>query len=266
MLFKLCLKNIKKSIKNYSIYFLTLVIAVAIFYIFNSIGDQESVLDLTKSKGLMIDALEIILDYISIFVCIILVFLIVFSNNFLIKRRKKEIGLYQILGMSKRKISMMLVFETLFVGLISLFFGLFIGICLSQFISIFTANLFEVDMTKFGFILSFSAIEKTLLYFSLIFILVMVVNIITLSYYKLIDLLIGSKKGEKIKIRNKYVTYVIFIISICCLGYTYYLLFNNMLFSFTKESLFKIAIFFIIGTFLFFLSLSNFFLILLKKY
>lgn len=265
MLFKLSLKNIKKSIKDYSIYFFTLVIAVAIFYIFNSIGSQQSMLKLTSSKQEMIKALVLILNYVSVFVSVILGFLIVYSNNFLIKRRKKEIGLYQTLGMSKRKVSTILVLETLFVGIISLIVGLFIGVGLSQLISVFTAKLFEADMTSFKFVFSSSALFKTILYFGLIFLLVMIFNVITLSRYKLIDLLNASKKGEKIKVRNKYVTFITFILSIASLGYAYYLLFHDALFTIPSTPMLKMIIFGAVGTFLFFLSLSGFLLKILEK-
>ena len=93
-LFNLAFKNIKKSIKDYSIYFLTLVIAVAIFYIFNSIDSQTAMMSLNKLKMDMIESLVDILSYLSVFVSVVLGFLIVYADNFLIKRRKKEIGIY----------------------------------------------------------------------------------------------------------------------------------------------------------------------------
>ena len=219
MLFKLSLKNIKKSIKDYSIYFFTLVFAVAMFYMFNSIDAQQSMLELNSSKEDLIKSLVFIIGYISVFVSVILGFLIVYSNNFLIRKRKKEIGLYFTLGMSKRKVSWILVVETIIIGVFSLIIGLLFGIFLSQFISILTAKLFEVNMSNFKFIFSVGAFTKTLIYFGLIFILVMIFNLVTLSRYKLIDLLNASKKNEKVKFRNKFVTLITFILSIVLIGY-----------------------------------------------
>src|SRR5574344_832273 len=229
MLFKLSLKNIKKSIKDYSIYFFTLVIAVAIFYIFNSLDSQTSMLAIDTVKHNAVQGLVKIISYISVFVSIILGFLIIYSNNFIIKRRKKEIGLYLTLGMSKRKVSIILVIETFIVGILSLAIGLFLGIFLSQFFSIITAKLFEVNMTSFKFVFSSSAFYKTLLYFSIIFILVMIFNVISLSRYKLIDLLNARKKNEKIRFRNKWVVTISFILSIVLISYAYKLLFSNAL-------------------------------------
>ena len=257
MLFKLSLKNIRKSIKDYSIYFFTLVFAVAMFYMFNSIDAQESMLELNSSKEDLIKGLVFIIGYISVFVSIILGFLIVYSNNFLIRRRKKEIGLYFTLGMSKRKVSIILVIETVAIGLISLVVGLLLGLFLSQFISILTAKLFEVNMNSFKFVFSISSFTKTLFYFGFIFILVMIFNVITLSRYKLIDLLNASKKNEKVKFRNKYVIIVSFILSLILIGYAYKLLFDHVLLMMSRETVIMLVCG-ALGTFLLFFSMSGF--------
>ncbi len=257
MLFKLSLKNIKKSIKDYSIYFFTLVFAVAMFYMFNSIDAQKSMLELNEAKSELIGALVRIIEYISVFVSIVLGFLIVYSNNFLIRKRKKEIGLYQTLGMSKRKVSMILVIETLIIGVISLVVGLILGILSSQFVSFLTAKLFEVNMSEFKFVFSYNALTKTLMYFGIIFLFVMIFNVLTLSKYKLIDLINASRKNEKVKFRNKYVTIISFILSFVLLIYAYYLLFNDALIVFDNNTT-KMIISGALGTFLLFFSLSGF--------
>ena len=164
-LFSLALRNIKKSIKDYSIYFITLVIAVAIFYIFNSIDSQTAMMSISKSTMEIVQSLVNVLSYISVFVSVVLGFLIVYANNFLIKRRKKEIGIYMTLGMSKLKVSTILVLETVIVGVISLGIGLLLGIGLSQLLSIFTAKLFEADMTKFTFVFSSGALLSAIINF-----------------------------------------------------------------------------------------------------
>src|SRR5574344_1248288 len=184
MLFKLAIKNIHKSFKDYAIYFFTLVFAVAMFYTFNSLDAQTSMTTLNESNITTIKSIIDILKYLSIFISIVLGFLIVYANNFLIKRRKKEFGLYLTLGMSKRKVSMILVIETLLIGIISLAVGLLLGVFLSQFLSIFTAKLFEADMNTYKFIFSYSALIKTIIYFGIIFIFVMIFNVITLSKNK----------------------------------------------------------------------------------
>ena len=123
--------------------------------------------------------------------------------------------------MSKRKISVILFFETLIIGIASLALGLGIGVSLSQLMSIVVANMFEANLTKFTFIFSKSACLKTLLYFSIMYLVVMIFNTINISKCKLIDLIHSSKKSEKIKLKNPWVCIIIFIISVSILGYAY---------------------------------------------
>ena len=163
MLFKLSLKNISKSIKAYAIYFFTLVLGVAIFYVFNAIDSQTAMLDISSRTNEIIKLMTSILSGVSVFVSFILAFLIIYASRFLIKRRNKEFAIYQTLGMGKRKISLILFFETLVIGIISLTIGLLVGFLLSQVMSIIVANMFEANLTKFTFVFSKSACGKTLI-------------------------------------------------------------------------------------------------------
>lgn len=222
MLFKLSLKNIKKSIKDYAIYFFTLILGVAIFYVFNAIDDQTVMMNVSSSTYEIIKLLTSILSSVSVFVSFILALLIIYASRFLLKRRNKEFGIYLTLGMSKRKISLILFFETLIIGILSLAVGLGVGFILSQLMSIIVANMFEANLTKFTFIFSKSACLKTLLYFSIMYLIVMIFNTINISKCKLIDLIHSNKKSEKIKLKNPYICTVIFIISCIVLGFAYY--------------------------------------------
>ncbi|MEG0297311.1 MAG: FtsX-like permease family protein [Clostridium sp.] len=220
---KIAINNVKKSFKDYSIYFLTLTFAVCIFYSFNSIESQKAILDLNSSQESYMDMLNSVISIVSVFVSLILGSLIVYANNFLIKKRKKELGIYMTLGMSKKKISRILLIETFIIGLISLVIGLLLGIALSQGLSVFTGKLFDVSMTEFKFIISTAAIAKTGLYFGIIFLLVMLFNTGVISKYKLIDLLTASKKNQSIKLKSPIVSMVIFISGLIMLGVAYYL-------------------------------------------
>ena len=111
MLFKLSIRNMKKSFKDYAIYFLTLVLGVAIFYMFNSIDSQQAMLEVSQSTSEIIKLMINMLGYISVFVAVVLGLLIVYANNFLINRRKKEFGIYMTLGMGKRQISKIIRIE-----------------------------------------------------------------------------------------------------------------------------------------------------------
>ena len=147
-LFKISLQNIKKSFKDYTIYFFTLILGVSIFYIFNAIESQTILLDVSSSTHELIDLMNSMLSGVSVLVAFILGFLIIYASRFLMKRRHKEFAIYLTLGMSKGKISLILFFETIIVGLISLVIVFLVGSALSQLMSMFVANMFDADMKK----------------------------------------------------------------------------------------------------------------------
>lgn len=257
MLCKLSLKNIKKSIKDYAIYFFTLILGVAIFYVFNAIDSQTVMMDVTSSTREIIKLMTNMLSGVSVFVSFILGFLIIYASRFLIKRRNKEFGIYLTLGMSKRKIASVLFFETLFIGIISLFVGLCVGIVLSQLMSLLVANMFEANLTKFTFTFSSSACIKTLIYFGIMYFLVMIFNTVNVNRCKLIDLLHGSKKSEKVRLKNPLVCTIIFFASSTVLGYAYYLVTGGIAELSEVEQIFKPIIMGAISTFFLFWSLSG---------
>ena len=222
MLFKLSLKNIKKSFKDYAIYFITLVFGVAVFYMFNSLDSQEAMLQVSSSTKQIIKLMINMLSMVSIFIAVILGLLIVYANNFLINRRKKEFGIYMTLGMSKRQISKILLFETIFIGIISLGVGLIAGIFASQFMSVLVAKLFQADMSSFEFVFSKDACIKTCIYFAIMYLAVVLFNTFTISKYKLINLLTAVKKNEQIKMKNPILCIIVFILAAIGLGYAYW--------------------------------------------
>lgn len=257
MLFKLSAKNIAKSIKDYAIYFFTLILGVAIFYVFNAIDSQTVMLDVSKNTSDIIKLMTSMLSGVSVFVSIILGCLIIYASIFLIKRRNKEFGVYLTLGMGKRKISLVLFFETLIIGIISLIVGLIIGTAFSQLMSIVVANMFEADMRKFEFVFSRSACIKTLIYFGIMYVFVMVFNTWTIGKCKLIDWLNGRKRNEKIKNKNSIVCIMIFIISWVVLGRAYYLVTVGVNELESSMDILIPIMLGIVGTLLFFWSVSG---------
>ncbi len=223
MLCKLSLKNIKKSFKDYTIYFFTLILGVAIFYVFNAIDSQTVLLQTKQSTYEIIDMMTQMLSAVSVFVSFILGFLIIYASRFLIKRRNKEFAIYMTLGMGKRKISTILFIETIAIGLLSLGVGLGLGVLLSQLMSLLVANMFEADMTNFAFTFSKAALIKTVIYFGIMYLLVMIFNTIQVSRCKLIDLMNASKKSEKVKIKNPIICTIVFVLASIILGYCYYM-------------------------------------------
>ena len=257
MLCKLSIKNIKKSMKDYAIYFFTLILGVAIFYVFNALGSQTVMLDVSSSTEELIELMMTMLSGVSVFVSFILGFLIIYASRFLIKRRNKEFGIYLTLGMSKRKISMILFFETLFIGIISLAVGLGIGIILSQLMSLVVANMFEANLTKFAFVFSKASCIKTIIYFGIMYLLVMIFNTYSVSKCKLIDLLNGAKKSEKIKLKNPILCIIIFIISCLVLGKAYHMVTVEFLTLQDVKDILKPIVMGTVSTFFIFWSLSG---------
>ncbi len=258
MLFKLSWNNMKKSFKDYAIYFLTLVLGVAIFYMFNSIDSQQAMLKISESTREIIKLMLAILGYVSVFVAVVLGLLIVYANNFLINRRKKEFGIYMTLGMGKRQISKIILLETILVGVISLIAGLVIGIFGSQFMSVLIAKMFEADMSEFQFVFSKDACIKTCIYFAVMYGAVMLFNTYTISRYKLINLLNAAKKNEKVKIKNPIVSILIFIIGSGILGFAYWKVTGDVHSINTAEKILPPILMGVVGTILVFWSLSGF--------
>ena len=260
MLFKLSIRNMKKSFKDYAIYFLTLVLGVAIFYMFNSLDSQQAMLEVSESTRSMIQLMVQLIGMISVFIAIVLGFLIVYANNFLINRRKREFGIYMSLGMGRRQISTIILFETILVGILSLVVGIFIGVFASQFMSILVAKLFEADMTEFTFVFSKDACIKTCIYFAVMYLAVIIFNTLTISRYKLINLLTAVRKNEKVRMKNPIISILVFIISAVILGYAYYQVTGGVYELSTGDKLLLPIIMGIVGTVGIFWSLSGFIL------
>lgn len=261
---KLAFRNVKKSMRDYLLYFLTLTFAVCIFYVFNSIEAQQVMLKISTSEKEILKTLTQLMDVVSVFVSVILGFLIVSANHFLIRRRKKELGIYLLLGMKKSRVSRILVIETLLIGVISLGAGLLAGVFISQWLSIFTARIFQADMTAYQFIFSAKAFLKTLLYFGIIFLIVIAASAFAVSKNQLIDLLTAHRKNEKPAVKHPVLTVILFLLAVTCLSVAYQQVLKNGIRRFDAVLL-REVILGAVGTFLFFASLSGFFLKLLQS-
>ena len=222
MLFKLSVSNIRRSLRDYAVYFFTLLIGVSVFYVFNAIGGQAAMLRVSESRNDIIELLKTTLSGVSVFVAGVLGLLIVYASRFLMKRRSKEFALYMTLGMSKGNISAILLLETLMIGIGSLFVGLLIGIGLSQLMSALVANLFEADMSAYKFSVSAEAIGKTILYFAVMYLVVMIFNSVVVTRMKLINLLQSGRRSEQIRLKNPILCVIVFLLAAAMLGYAYY--------------------------------------------
>lgn len=262
---KIAFKNVKKSFKDYTIYFFTLMLAVCIFYTFNSIESQKAMSEITSSGESYVDILSKVISYVSVFIAFILGSLILYANNFLVKKRNKELGIYMTLGMSKNKISKILILETIIVGILSLISGLILGLIFSQGLSILVVKLFGLKMSTYSFVISGKAMIKTVLYFGIIFLLVMIFNSFVISKYNIIDLLTVGRKTEEVKFKSNIVYLITFILCVISLVTAYKLILEVGLLG-IKDKKFLISILLgVVGTFLFFFSLSGFILYIVKK-
>ena len=255
---KLIMKNVGKNIRDYLIYFLTLMISVSVFYAFNSISDQPAFSEMGMTKTLLYDQLGILLSTLTVLIAVVLAFLIIYANLFLLKRRKKELGIYMVLGMKKGRISRIFAGETLCVGMLALVTGLCLGFMLSQGISLVALKLFAIEISKFRLVFSMGAFRKTAFCFVVIFLLVMVFNVRSVSSVQLIDLLTAGRKNETSQGRSRFLPVLLFFVSLVCIlsaGAIFHK--NGILPSRENRSFQTAGILLVTGTFLFFYSLSN---------
>ena len=262
---KLIIKNVRKNIRDYLIYFLTLMISVSVFYAFNSISDQPAFSEMGMTKTLLYDQLGILLSTLTVLIAVVLAFLIIYANLFLLKRRKKELGIYMVLGMKKGRISRIFAGETFCVGVIALVAGLCLGIALSQGISLVALKLFAIELSKFRLVFSVGAFQKTASCFAVIFLLVMTFNVWSVSSVQLIDLLTAGRKNETSQNRSCLLPVLLFLVSLACILSSGVMFYRNGILPSRENRSFQVAgILLVAGTFLFFYSLSTVFVQILR--
>lgn len=254
---KLAFGNMRRSLKDYGIYFATLAIGVCMFYAFNSITQQSAVLNMSESTNQTLGLLTTLIGGVSVFLAIIMGFLVVYANRFLIQRRKKEFAIYLTLGMERGQVSRIIVLETLLVGLASLAVGLLLGYLLSQALLLVTAALFSVKMTAFSFFFSPHAAFITVVCFGVMFLVALVFNVFAVSRYKLIDLIAANRKNETAKLRSLPLSVALMIVAIACIVAAYILLHDTGFANGIGPKFYVSTALVIAGTFLFFFSLSG---------
>ena len=236
-------------------YILTCIGTMMMFYVMHAISLNDGLLNMPNSMSLQ--------SILSMGVVVILIFSVIFllyTNSFLIKRRKKELGLFNVLGMEKKHIAWVLFFETLFTSLISLAFGLFGGIILNKLMFVLLLRLLKFDI-PLGFELDMASIEFTAQCFSLIFILTLICNLVQIWMSKPIELLKGGQVGEK-EPKTKWISAIIGVLSLG-IGYRIALSVETPL---AAIPLFLVAVIFVmIGTYELFTAGSIVVLKLLRK-
>lgn len=232
---KIIRKNVGKNIKDYSVYFLTLLIVVAVFYAFNAIESQPAFQETAQSGTSISHQVVSMIGIVSKFIAIFLAFLIIYANNFLLRRRKKELGIYMILGMSERKISTMFVGETILIGILAIISGIGVGCLLSQVISVLALKLFAYDMSSYRFVFSAASLKETIICFIIIFAVVVLFNIRTISKVKLIDMLNASRKNEAMTVEKTGMLGLLILCAGVLYGVCAYLVYKGNGLSFTSN-------------------------------
>lgn len=265
MLCKLAWGNVRRAGKDYLVYLLTLTLAVTVFYAFNTISVQA---DLVLEEEGMPELLGTVMSGLTMFLAVVMGFLMVYANNFIMKRRKKEFGLYQVLGMSRGQVSRVMAMETAIVSGGALALGIVLGVGFSQVMTFFTASLFKTQIRDFHFFFSVPAFLITVGCLVAIFLVTLVFNLGVVRRAKIIDLMSAGRKNEAIKTRNPIVSAAIFILGTVLIGIAYFRLLRDGLPVDSAPSEIEAAMnqfmlttgIVVAGTILFFFGLSGFLL------
>lgn len=256
--FKLSTRNVAKSIRSYAVYFMTLVFGVSLFYAFNAIGLLRDSYSANAMQSTVLKYMTTMLGILSVVVAMILGFLILYANRFILRRRKKEFGTYLLLGMTSSRVSLILLIESFILGLFALIFGLIIGIGISQVLYYATVSMFDMEVSGFSFQFSSKALAVTIACFMVMFGVALVFNVLTVRKSALIDLLHDRKQAPLLRLPLP-VAVVLFLLSLGLFGWAYSDLLHQGLAILDRHFLFEFAAV-TAGTFLFFYSVSGFFL------
>lgn len=258
MLVKIAFGNVRKSFRDFGVYFLTVVLGVAVFYAFNSLTDQRTMELLGDGSSLM-DLLVQVIQGASIFVAIVLAFLVVYANRFLVKRRKREFGIYLVLGMSARDVRIIVVLETALVGAASLICGLAFGWLLSQGLMHVTASLFKGEVPGIAEAVSGSIVARTAAVFAAVFLVTALMNARSIARTPLVGLICAARKNEEPKLRSLPWSIAAFLAACAFIALSYRLLLDNGLLNPSPQFAASTALV-CAGTVLFFYALSGFLL------
>lgn len=225
MLCKLAWGNVRRAGRDYLVYLLTLTLGVTVFYAFNTISMQVDIAGIDE-KGL-VQVMGSMLGALTYFLAGVMAFLMVYANNFIMKRRKKEFGLYQVLGMGRGRVATIMALETVIVSVVAFVVGIVLGVGLSQLMTFFTASLFKTQIANFHFFFSVHAFNLTLACMLVMFVLTLLLNLRAVRRTKLIELMGAERRNESIKTRNPWIAIAIFAVGVVLVGVAYYRLLRD---------------------------------------
>lgn len=225
MLCKLAWGNVRRAGRDYLVYLLTLTLGVTVFYAFNTISMQVDIAGIDE-EGLA-QVMGSMLGDLTYFLAGVMAFLMVYANNFIMKRRKKEFGLYQVLGMGRGRVATIMALETVIVSVGAFVAGIVLGVGLSQLMTFFTASLFKTQIANFHFFFSVHAFSLTLACMLVMFVLTLLLNLRAVRRTKLIELMGAERRNESIKTRNPWIAIAIFAVGVVLVGVAYYRLLRD---------------------------------------
>lgn len=256
MLFpKMAVSNIRKNKKLYVPYIITAIFTVMMFFMNISIVKNKNVAAMRGGENVVL-LLQVALVVSFIFSAVFLFY----TNSFLMKRRTKEIGLYNILGMEKKHISLMMLFENVIITIISLIAGIVFGIIFSRLMFLVLMKLIKADSVP-AFVISTNAVVVTIIYFISIFAVIFIYNFVKVQMSKPIELLHSDEIGEK----EPKTKLIMTILGLLCLGGGYYFALTVSSILKAVQYFFVAALFVVIGTYLLFTAGSIALLKLLRK-
>lgn len=225
MLCKLAWGNVRRAGRDYLVYLLTLTLGVTVFYAFNTVSMQVDIAGIDE-EGLA-QVMGSMLGDLTYFLAGVMAFLMVYANNFIMKRRKKEFGLYQVLGMGRGRVATIMALETVIVSVVAFVAGIVLGVGLSQLMTFFTASLFKTQIANFHFFFSVHAFNLTLACMLVMFVLTLLLNLRAVRRTKLIELMGAERRNESIKTRNPWIAIAIFAVGVVLVGVAYYRLLRD---------------------------------------
>lgn len=265
MFIKIAFGNVRRSLRDFSIYFVTLSLSIMMFYSFNALLSQGFYTDLSPDMGRMYQLMKMFIQALSVLIGVIVMFLVVSSNLFFMKRRRREFATYILLGMKKMHLALIILIENVLCAVVSLIVGLGLGILVSQFTSPYISSLFDFPPDMFTFSISQEALLFTTELFCVIFAVSSLITSLCISRVRLAILFKSSLVSDRFKLRNPYVLFALFVVSLVCIGYSYSLL-KFWLSTHADSSVFAQATLFVtLGTALFFFSLSGFIVVITKS-
>lgn len=254
---KLAWGNLRRALKDFAVYFVTLMLSVSLFYSFNTLTNQAFFVELSSSTSRLVLRMAVLITGLSIFLMIVIGILIVYANVFFMRRRVREFATYLLLGMKKSSLAFVILIENFIVGICALIVGLLVGVVVSQFSSLAVLKLFNSPVERFHFLLVPQAVIFTACMFGVVFVLSTLCATFVISRTRLSVLFRSSFASDRFKIKNPWITLVLFVVSVLLIAQAYRMFSYEVLTANDGGTFLYCTALVVLGTALFFYSVST---------